>query len=122
MTIMVQLTSNENEKFSVELAAVKKSITIKDLLENLGVEENNDGGEEIPLPNVDTKTLTKIIDYLNYHKDDPEPSTTTEEEESLEKLEVPDWDAEFLKVSIIFQQNNLFYKIISKTLLTLLSI
>jgi len=68
------------------------------MLEDLGDNEE-DGGEQetIPLPNVNGSILKKVIQWCQYHKDDPLP---LEEDDNKEKRtdDIPSWDQEFLKV------------------------
>ncbi|XP_023223040.1 S-phase kinase-associated protein 1-like [Centruroides sculpturatus] len=51
----------------------------------------------IPLPNVNSVILKKVIQWATYHKDDPLPP---EDDENKEKRtdDISSWDADFLKV------------------------
>jgi len=62
----VKLQSSDGEIFVVDLKAAECSKLIKDMLDNLGV----GGGDEnlIPILNVNSKILPKIIDWANHHK------------------------------------------------------
>ena len=99
---IIRLQSNDGEIFPIDLAVDKKSNTIKTMLDDLGVEE--DAGEEVvPLPNVDTNILKKVIEWSAFHKDDPEP-TDDDEYTDGRRDEIPSWDSDFLKVD----QSSLF--------------
>lgn len=58
----------------------------------------DEGDEEvIPLPNVNSAILRKVIQWANHHKDDP---PLPEDDENKEKRtdDISSWDTEFLKV------------------------
>ena len=65
----IQLQSSDAENFKVDVKVASKSITIKTMLEDLGLEEDN-AEIPVPLPNVDGKTLKKVIEWCTKHKDD----------------------------------------------------
>ena len=78
--ITVQSIDGDNSK--VNLDAAKKSVTIRTMLEDLGVEANNEENEVkevLPLPNIDSEVSRKVVDWCEQHKNDPEPE---KEEES----------------------------------------
>ncbi|KAG8311078.1 suppressor of kinetochore protein mutant [Homalodisca vitripennis] len=56
-----------------------------------------DEEEVVPLPNVNSAILKKVIQWATYHKDDPPPP---EDDENKEKRtdDISSWDADFLKV------------------------
>eukprot|EP00437_Effrenium_voratum_P010787 CAMPEP_0181440926 /NCGR_PEP_ID=MMETSP1110-20121109/23233_1 /TAXON_ID=174948 /ORGANISM="Symbiodinium sp., Strain CCMP421" /LENGTH=67 /DNA_ID=CAMNT_0023564773 /DNA_START=57 /DNA_END=257 /DNA_ORIENTATION=+ len=61
----VKLKSSQGEIFEVEPEVATMSTLIKNMVEDSGTDE------EIPLPNVKTAILSKVIDYCKYHKDSP---------------------------------------------------
>ena len=65
----IQLQSSDAENFKVDVKVASKSITIKTMLEDLGLEEDN-AKIPVPLPNVDGKTLKKVIEWCTKHQDD----------------------------------------------------
>ena len=90
MATSVKLLSSDGEVFQVDVEIAQKSITIKTMLEDLGLtEEDND--IPVPLPNVNAAILKKVLEWATHHKSDPVPSE--EDEKSI-----GDWDANFLKV------------------------
>jgi len=94
----VKLSSNDGENFEVNKDVIKLSNTIKTMLEDLGDNEEEGGEQEIiPLQNVNGSILKKVLQWCQYHKDDPPP---LEEDDNKEKRtdDIPSWDQEFLKV------------------------
>ncbi|XP_075080570.1 SKP1-like protein 1A [Nicotiana tabacum] len=73
--------------------------------------EHDDASSIIPLPNVDTKTLVKIIEYLKKHAE-----ISGSDEEEIKKTKSKDFDKEFVSVkmqrlvNIIFAANFLHIK------------
>ena len=66
----IKLQSSDDKVIMVDVEIAKKSITIKNMLENLNTEDGGEWG--IPLPNVNAKILQKIIEYwAQYHDDNP---------------------------------------------------
>eukprot|EP00058_Branchiostoma_floridae_P016448 XP_002601936.1 hypothetical protein BRAFLDRAFT_124598 [Branchiostoma floridae] len=92
----IKLQSSDGEIFEVDVEIAKQSVTIKTMLEDLGMDEEGDE-EPIPLPNVNAAILKKVIQWCTHHKDDPPPP---EDDENKEKRtdDIPVWDQEFLKV------------------------
>ena len=72
------------------------------MLEDLGIDEANSEGEVVPLPNVNSTILRKVIQFCTYHKDDPVPSSTDDDENKEKRTDdITSWDADFLKVNFI---------------------
>ncbi|KAK7590285.1 hypothetical protein V9T40_001898 [Parthenolecanium corni] len=91
----IKLQSCDNEVFTIDYEVAKCSTTIKTMVDDLGLEEGDD--EVVPLPNVNSSILRKVIQWATYHKDDP---AVPEEEENKEKRtdDISSWDSDFLKV------------------------
>ena len=62
----IKLQSLDGEVFEVDVEIAKQSVTIKTMLDDLGV--NDDDDEAIPLPNVNAAILKKVIQWSTYHK------------------------------------------------------
>jgi S-phase kinase-associated protein 1 len=58
----VKLVTSEGEVVEVDVDVASKSVLIKGMIDDSGVEE------EIPLPNVKKAVLEKIIQYCQYIK------------------------------------------------------
>uniref|UniRef100_A0A1A9WCG4 Skp1-related protein n=1 Tax=Glossina brevipalpis TaxID=37001 RepID=A0A1A9WCG4_9MUSC len=91
----IKLRSSDEEIFDTDVQIAKCSTTIKTMLEDCGME--NVDNAIVPLSNVNSATLRKVLHWANYHKDDPQP---TEDHENKEKRtdDISSWDADFLKV------------------------
>lgn len=91
----IKLQSSDGEIFEVDVEIAKASVTIKTMLEDLGMDEEDE--EVVPLPNVNSTILKKVIQWATYHKDDP---PVTEEDDGKDKRtdDISSWDADFLKV------------------------
>ena len=84
--ITIQISDGDSAK--VELDATKKSVTIRTMLEDLVVEDNNEEDklrEVLPVPNIDSKVIRKIIDWCEQHKNDPEPDKEEESKDGERK-------------------------------------
>ncbi|AET02851.1 putative S-phase kinase-associated protein [Medicago truncatula] len=85
----VTLKSSDDETFEVEEAVALKSQTIKHMI------EDDCAKTEIPLPNVTSKILAKVIEYCKKHVE-----ATTSSEGKPSEDDVKAWDAEFVKVDL----------------------
>lgn len=83
---MIVLKSSDNETFEVEEAVAVESQTIKHMI------EDDCADTCIPLPNVTSKILAKVIEYCKKHVDTPKSDDKTSEDE------LKNFDAEFVKV------------------------
>ncbi|RCV04434.1 hypothetical protein SEVIR_1G001300v4 [Setaria viridis] len=92
---MITLRSSDGEEFEVEEAVAMESQTIRHMIED----DCADNG--IPLPNVNAKILSKVIEYCNKHvhaakpADDAAPAAA---DASAGAEDLKNWDAEFVKV------------------------
>ncbi|KAK6924517.1 SKP1 component, POZ domain [Dillenia turbinata] len=85
---MITLKSSDGETFEVEESVALESQTIKHMIED----DCADNG--IPLPNVTSKILSKVIEYCKKHVENNEKGS----EERASEEDVKTWDAEFVKV------------------------
>jgi S-phase kinase-associated protein 1 len=85
----VKLKSSDDEMFEVDEAVAFESQAVKNMIEDTGMDH------PIPLPNVSSKILAKVIEYCKYHVDnqkagDDKPATSEDE--------IKAWDLDFVKV------------------------
>ncbi|XP_068146687.1 S-phase kinase-associated protein 1 [Drosophila tropicalis] len=108
---IIRLESGDKEIFDIDQEIAKCSDTIKTALEDLGDESDN---SVLPLHNVNSLILKKVLHWATYHKDDP---AQAEELENKEKRtdDISSWDADFLKVD----QGTLFELILAANYLSI---
>jgi S-phase kinase-associated protein 1 len=85
---MVILQAEDDKEFKVLVNAAKLSDTIKNLIEDAGTDL------PIPLPNVSSDILAKVVEYCNYHIDHPVTPSTDEKKTD----DISEWDLEFCKM------------------------
>ena len=86
----VKLLTSDEKVHEVPREVACMSATIKNILEDV-----EDSDTPVPLPNITSKTLEKVIEYCDYHHSHPEEFT--EEKGRPEPTFVYPWDAEFCK-------------------------
>ena len=64
---VVRLQSVDGEVFPVDVEIARMSFAIRNMLDDLGVQDN-DAEEVIPLPNVTGPILRKVIEWCTHHK------------------------------------------------------
>ncbi|KAG6776607.1 hypothetical protein D5086_011647 [Populus alba] len=82
------LKSSDGESFEVDEAVAVESQTIKHMIED----DCADNG--IPLPNVTSKVLAKVIEYCKKHVESPK----SDDRPSCAADDLKAWDTEFVKV------------------------
>ncbi|CCD24102.1 SCF ubiquitin ligase subunit SKP1 NDAI_0C04420 [Naumovozyma dairenensis CBS 421] len=107
----VVLVSGEGEKFTVDRKIAERSLLLKNYLNDMHDsnlrgdvssdsedEEDDDDDDEIvmPVPNVRSSVLQKVIEWAEHHKDSNFPDE--EDDDSRKSAPVDAWDREFLKV------------------------
>ncbi|KAL5196408.1 hypothetical protein ABZP36_010038 [Zizania latifolia] len=92
---MITLKSSDDQEFEVEEAVAMESQTIRHMIED----DCADNG--IPLPNVNSKTLSKVIEYCNKHAhaaSKPSDDANASANNSTSGEDLKNWDADFVKV------------------------
>eukprot|EP00227_Mantoniella_beaufortii_P021102 CAMPEP_0197578388 /NCGR_PEP_ID=MMETSP1326-20131121/2619_1 /TAXON_ID=1155430 /ORGANISM="Genus nov. species nov., Strain RCC2288" /LENGTH=154 /DNA_ID=CAMNT_0043141567 /DNA_START=200 /DNA_END=664 /DNA_ORIENTATION=+ len=102
--VIVTLRSSDEEKFEVAEEVAYKSETIKNMIEDTGTDA------PIPLPNVSSKILAKVIEYCKYHVSAKKSDTSEDETKNF--------DTEFVKVD----QATLFELILAANYLNIKSL
>jgi S-phase kinase-associated protein 1 len=85
----VKLKSSDDEMFEVEEAVAFESQAVKNMIEDTGMDH------PIPLPNVSSKILAKVIEYCKYHVDNQK---STDDKPATPEDEIKVWDQDFVKV------------------------
>ena len=65
-TRTLQLVSSNGEIYQVSLEAARLSELIRSM-----VDDEEDSEQTVPLPNVNSQTLVKVIDFMNHYKEMP---------------------------------------------------
>ncbi|XP_058734529.1 SKP1-like protein 1A isoform X2 [Vicia villosa] len=104
----INLKSSDGEIFVIDEAVALESQTIKHMIEDDCADETG-----IPLPNVTSKILAKVIEYCNKHVD-----AANSDGRSVDEDEIKNWDAEFVKVD----QKTLFDLILAANYLDIKSL
>lgn len=90
----VVLQSQDGRDFRVTVAVAKMSDTIKNLIEDAGIEM------AIPLPNVTGNILGKVVEYCKHHTENPTPVAKEggvgDEEKRTDNI--IGWDLDYCKV------------------------
>ncbi|CAK8574895.1 unnamed protein product [Lathyrus sativus] len=108
-TKKVNLKSSDGEIFEIEEAVALESQTIKYMIEDGCADDTG-----IPLPNVTSKVLAKVIEYCKKHVEVAAGS----DERPADENTVNTWDAEFVKVD----QDTLFDLILAANFLDIKSL
>ncbi|KAJ4702170.1 putative Skp1 [Melia azedarach] len=85
----ITLKSSDGEAFEVDESVALESQTIKHMIED----DCADNG--IPLPNVTSKILSKVIEYCKKHVE----ASKSDDRTAVADEELKGWDAEFVKAA-----------------------
>merc|ERR1712110_600567 len=93
----IKLQSKDGEVFQIDTDAAKLSVTIRDMMELLGIEEGSE--DPVPLGEVNAQTLNRVIQWCTHHKNDPVPTEGMKaRKRELKTDDIPSWDQEFLEL------------------------
>jgi S-phase kinase-associated protein 1 len=106
-TVKLQASDNTEGFIEVEENVAKMSQTISNMLEDLG---NSD--LPVPLHNVSTKILTKVVEYCKYHVENPETQPSDSQTDKT-SLDITPWDKNFCEMD----QETLFELILAANFL-----
>ena len=67
-TRTVHLVSQEGESFDVPLSVAKMSELVRTMIDE---DQDDEEAQEIPLPNVKSSALAKVIEFAKHYKSDP---------------------------------------------------
>jgi len=91
MAELVKLKSSQGDLFVVEKDVALMSNLLKSMVEDAGLDE------EIPLPNVKSSILQKVIDYCKQHKESPpEEIGKPLKSHVLAECGVSEWDCDYV--------------------------
>lgn len=87
----ITLKSSDGEEFVVDEAVAMLSQTIRHMI------EDECAASGIPLPNVNSKILAKVIEYCKKHVECTPAVPSTGDDKAVEE-ELRSWDSDFVKV------------------------
>ncbi|KAK6039143.1 Skp1 family, dimerization domain protein [Cooperia oncophora] len=88
---VIKIVTKDKCVFHVPRDVIHMSKTIKTMISDLGV----DSSDPIPICNVYGIIMKKVLDWCQYHKDDP---PFVEDENKTKTTEISDWDRQFFNV------------------------
>jgi len=68
-TRIVHLVSSEGETFDVPVDVAKMSVVVGEMIND--EDQNDEEAQDIPLPNVKSAILAKVIEFIQHHKVEP---------------------------------------------------
>ncbi|KAF9733909.1 hypothetical protein PMIN06_011413 [Paraphaeosphaeria minitans] len=90
----IVLTTSDNATLPVDREVAERSILIKNLLEDLGV----DNTEAIPIPNVNEAVMKKVLEWCEHHRKDPPASQDDDSDSRKKSTDIDEWDQKFMQV------------------------
>lgn len=85
----------DGPKFKISEQAAQQSELLKNLISNLGYNNNTSEKEPIPLANVQAEILEKIVAWCEHNRGEPKP---VRDESVPLQVTIPAWDERFLDV------------------------
>eukprot|EP00730_Choanoeca_flexa_P020084 TRINITY_DN9815_c0_g1_i1.p1 TRINITY_DN9815_c0_g1~~TRINITY_DN9815_c0_g1_i1.p1 ORF type:complete len:165 (+),score=35.06 TRINITY_DN9815_c0_g1_i1:146-640(+) len=110
----VKLRSSDDRDFTVSVKIANMSLTMKNMLEDLGWESDD---APIPLPNVSGTILEKVIEYCEQHQDDD--PINEDDQTKIDNDELSGFDLEFVRD---IDQGTLFHLILAANFLDIKSL
>lgn len=93
---VIKLQSSDKETFTTDTQVVNCSGTIKTMLDDLGMDDEEEA--VIPVPNVSAAILRRILQWAQHHKDDPTPIDGDDNDMEKRTDNISSWDVEFLQI------------------------
>ncbi|KAL1608645.1 hypothetical protein SLS59_001835 [Nothophoma quercina] len=90
----VKLVTSDNAEMDVDRQVAERSILIKNLLEDLG----GDNDEAIPIPNVNEAVMKKVLEWCEHHRNDPPASQDDDSDSRKKSTDIDEWDQKFMQV------------------------
>jgi S-phase kinase-associated protein 1 len=87
----ITLTSNDNASFTVERDIAERSISLRNLLDEMGHPD-----EPIPIP-TNQFILERVLKWCTHHRSDPLPNADGEEDKNKTTTDISEWDQKFMQ-------------------------
>jgi len=89
----VNLQSSDGVVISVDREVAERSILIKHMIADVGESE-----DAIPLQNVTTPVLKKVLEYCDHHRADPVALEEEVDDTRKKSTDIEEWDQKFMQV------------------------
>lgn len=93
----IKLQSSDKVVFETDIDIAKCSGTIRTMLEDCGYDNNAETIQNVPVANIHSSILKRILDWAAHHRNDPLPGEDEINHENRSD-DLSQWDTEFLKV------------------------
>ncbi|KAJ4337625.1 hypothetical protein N0V87_004581 [Didymella glomerata] len=90
----IKITTSDSIDMEVDRQVAERSILIKNLLEDLG----GDNEESIPIPNVNEAVMKKVLEWCGHHRNDPPASQDDDSDSRKKSTDIDEWDQKFMQV------------------------
>ncbi|EFO83694.1 hypothetical protein CRE_02825 [Caenorhabditis remanei] len=90
-----KLESKENTELKISALAAEQSGLLSKMVKHLDLSADYENMEPIPITNISEKTLVKVIEWCEKHKEDP---MLEDRLPDPPVVVIPDWDQEFLQI------------------------
>jgi len=89
------LKSSDGNDHPVDRSVAERSMLIKNLLTDLPMD---DPSQAIPIPNVNDTVLKKVLEWCEYHKNDPMQTDDDDSDSRKKSTDISEWDQKFMAV------------------------
>ncbi|KAJ2978681.1 hypothetical protein NQ176_g3680 [Zarea fungicola] len=93
----IWLVSNDAATIEVDRVVSERSMLIKNMLEDVG-DDSIRQDNPIPIPNVNEAVLRKVIEWCEYHRNDPAQTQDDESDARKKTTDIDEWDQKFMQV------------------------
>ncbi|KAJ4367038.1 hypothetical protein N0V83_007568 [Neocucurbitaria cava] len=90
----IKVTTSDGAHLETDRDIAERSILIKNLLEDLG----GDNEEAIPIPNVNEAVMKKVLEWCEHHRADPPASQDDDSDSRKKSTDIDEWDQKFMQV------------------------
>ncbi|CAO2649536.1 Nn.00g069210.m01.CDS01 [Neocucurbitaria sp. VM-36] len=90
----IKVTTSDGANLETDRDIAERSILIKNLLEDLG----GDNEEAIPIPNVNEAVMKKVLEWCEHHRADPPASQDDDSDSRKKSTDIDEWDQKFMQV------------------------
>ena len=103
------IKTSDDQTFNVDWEVARQSQTIRTMLDDLGIDEDGDSEDTIPLPNeeITGPVFKKVLDWCEknrgkqeYKPDDDESDELTKKQEFASYDQLNDWEKDYIKMTV----------------------